>query len=194
MRRLSALIVLLALGVGQPLHAAARLGLSGRLAGVVHDQPAIPDVPVTHEVSGRGTTNLGPTTVAGSFAGTGNIARGQCSGTLTLSSDRGTLTLKLSSVKIASFSECPVPLAWRITQGTGALVGTQGSGTMHLSRRAARFTLVFDGPATAPPPLPSTGPNGNLAALGLVLLLTATAGWRVIRTASPFLRAGQTRP
>lgn len=176
MRVLPAVVATLLLAA--PAHAAPQVGLGGRLAGAVTDHPQPPDVPTQHELTGTGTTNLGPTQVHGTLQGTGFVEWGTCSGALTLTTRQGTLTLRVSSARIGSFSECPTRLSWRISRSTGSLSGSTGSGTMLLTTKGSAFRLVFDGPGTASPPgLPATGlPTGVPA--GAVLLLLSAGGLR----------------
>lgn len=179
MRRLSPLVAVLVLLLVGSADAAGPVGLSGTLTGVVRDEPASPDVPVTHDVNGSGQTNLGPTTVTGSVTGTGFVQFGECYGSLRLRSARGTLTLHVSSARIGGFTDCPTLLRWRIAASSGALAGSLGTGTLHLTRTHGRFRLVFDGPGTAFGRLPTTGATQTDALVGTALLAAAVATARI---------------
>jgi LPXTG-motif cell wall-anchored protein len=180
--RLLPAVAALVLVVAPSAHASPRVGLSGQLTGAVMDQPQVPDVPTEHDLSGRGSTNLGPTVVHGAVSGTGNIAQGTCSGRLELEAPGGTLTLKVGSAPLGPFQECPTALTWRVTASTGALAGSAGRGTMRLITGNGHFRLRFDGPGTPPPALPSTGAATWAAWAGLAALL-AGAGARRLRGA-----------
>jgi hypothetical protein len=62
---------------------------------------------------------IGPAAVAGAINTPGFIASGQATGTLTVYTYQGTLTLFVTSALIPGFSALPTQLNWIITQATG---------------------------------------------------------------------------
>ena len=174
-RLLIALLLLLPVGL-LPVGASAEhpLGLKGTLTGAVTTQPPVPDAPPEHQLVGKGVTNLGATHVHGTVRGTGFVQGGRCSGSLTLSSPRGSASVRISSSSLPGFTECPHLLSWQLTGKSGQLAGIQGSGTMHLVVQGGMFRLTFDGPGSSFPALPSTGGSALLTWSAVVLLMGAS--------------------
>lgn len=163
---------------GQKLPGTKTITLSGEVRGTWTQRPQAPDVGGAYDLSGNGTVSpLGPVQAAGSLHSPGMIAHGQTTGTFTLTSPKGTLTLALSGPAQPGFSAPPTSLTFTVTGGTGTYTGEHGTGTAQLTmtpqRRpatvpgrmtphfivAAMFALTF-GSAPSTPNSPSNPAHG----------------------------------
>jgi hypothetical protein len=117
--------------VGMPTAMSTAVHVNGTTRGEYVRVRANPDTGSTYDFNTTGILpGFGVAAVSGSVQTPGNIATGTASGSLTLFSLKGTLTLKVSSASLPSFSPLPSKLTFTITGGTGAFAGATGSGTI----------------------------------------------------------------
>jgi hypothetical protein len=108
-------------------------GLHGIAVGGYTSTMQIPDTGTAYHLDGQGVfTTLGFATVTGDLHSVGFIAKGQATGTLTLTTAQGTVTLDLTGPTQSSFAPLPEQFTYQITAGTGAYANLQGQGTLDL--------------------------------------------------------------
>ena len=116
-----------------------------------------PDTGKSYRIATVGSISpLGQTSESAKVQTTGFIASGMATGTMTISSRRGNLTLQLKGPVQPGFAPLPTAMSYTITSGTRTYVGANGSGsigiTLHqsfLSDKIGLVTLVFR-PASTP--------------------------------------------
>src|SRR5581483_7237629 len=103
----------------------------GQVTGTWDSVPTLPDVGKTQELSGTGTVApLGAVAVRGELHTPGFVAQGRATATLTLTTERGSVTLQLTGPLQPGFSQPPATFQYTITGGTGAYAGASGSGSV----------------------------------------------------------------
>ena len=113
-------------------------------------RPGLPDTGSTYVLSGKGRTNYGPTKATGQAHGTGFIATGYCTATLSLGGTTGRVTVDITSTKsVHGGDSCQggYAFSWKVEKGsgTGTLAGRGGHGTGFLDVTATKtFTARFD--------------------------------------------------
>jgi hypothetical protein len=107
------------------------VALSGQVSGTWLEQPTIPDVGHTQTLSGSGVVApLGMAQVSGELHTPGFVARGETTGTITLSNADGSVTLRLVGPPQAGFSPPPSSFQYTITGGTGKFAAASGTGVV----------------------------------------------------------------
>jgi hypothetical protein len=128
------------------------IALNGAVGGTWTIQPGIPDVGQTQTLKGSGAVQpLGAVTATGTLHATGFIAMGHAGGTITLSNDRGSVTLQLTGPTQRGFSPLPRQFTYRIVAATGDESGATDSGAATLVEVLAAGDVP--GPSTASPPI-----------------------------------------
>ena len=125
----------------------AYLDIQGSGHGSVLSTRHNPDTGTAEVLLGSATVKgEGPVLITGTVQGTGNIARGQAGGSITISDARGDLTLKLTGPTTAG-STAPKSGTYQFTveSGTGGFARTFGNGTVALTLGAKSFRLAFHG-------------------------------------------------
>jgi hypothetical protein len=89
---------------------------------------------------------LGAVNLSGTLQGTGDIARGQANGELTLSNERGSVTLYLVGPDQGMFAPMPQAFHFSTVNATGAYKGLRITGSVDLVQhtRNETFTLTVD--------------------------------------------------
>jgi hypothetical protein len=109
------------------------LALNGQVTGTWSAHPANPDIGPIQTLTGSGTVRpLGHVQAHATLHLTGFIASGHATGTLTLASRRGSVTLALVGATQPGFSGAPTTWSYTIVQGSGRWVRAAGHGTMTL--------------------------------------------------------------
>lgn len=110
--------------------AVVTLPLAGTITGAYSIPPlANPDAGQTYLFNGSGTAGaLGAVSATGSVRLPGFISSSQATGTLMLSNSLGSVTLQLTGPIEPGFGAFPKTLNYKISSGTGAYAGNQGSG------------------------------------------------------------------
>jgi hypothetical protein len=130
------------------VHGVTYLFLNGSGHGTFSRSPVpIADVGVTDVFQGRALLGqLGTVTLAGSLTGTGFIAQGHATGTLTLKNTRGSVTLTLTGAPEGGF-QAPQSgtYTFAVESGTGAYARTVGTGKVDLALGSGTFTMAFHG-------------------------------------------------
>ncbi len=111
-------------------HAAVtQVALNATTKGLFYTTKANPDTGTTYHIFTTGKTSGGAVVgVSGDLTTPGFIAQGRTSGTLTIFTTRGSLTLNVTGPLQAGFTPLPSTLGFTITGGTGAFANVQ-SGT-----------------------------------------------------------------
>jgi hypothetical protein len=144
-------------------HSAHHLTLTGQVSGTWVRVFSNPDVGATQALTGSGTVKpLGNVQANGTLHLTGFVAQGEATGTLTLTTGRGRVTLALVGPPQPGFSGPPSSFHYTITGGTGRFAHATGSGTAGFTETSgmlpncppnalclplALFTLTFPAPA-----------------------------------------------
>jgi hypothetical protein len=127
--------------------------LVGSVSGTYAVSPGLPDTGATYTLHGQGRTNYGATTVTGSAHGTGFIAQGRCTASITVHAHTGAITVAITSKQLVpGGSSCRSGYAFtrRTTGGTGSFAHRPGTGRGYLDVRPATsagttsFGLSFD--------------------------------------------------
>ena len=115
--------------------AADALHFSGTTKGTFVATQSNPDTGKDYHVVTQGKTTIGtPIAVTGDLVTPGFVAQGRTTGTLTVTTAKGTLTLAISSPLQKGFSPLPSLLTYRITGGTGVFANQHsGRGTISVS-------------------------------------------------------------
>jgi hypothetical protein len=137
-------------------HAAAPVPITpwGVVSGTWVPGPAPKGGGTLQVLTGSGTVSpVGPVQAALKLQVPGTAQAGRASGTLTLTTTRGTVTLQLQGPLTRGLGGTTLPLNYKITGGTGKYAGATGSGVVVLTEttggtapggHAARaFTLAF---------------------------------------------------
>jgi hypothetical protein len=126
-----------AIVAGARAHLRLRLSLDGTIQGNWTKQSAIPDTGDTLTLQGSGTAQpLDPVAVGGMLQTPGFITKGHTTGTVTLSDDRGSVTLSVvGTLPQVGFSAPPSSFRYTVTDGTGGYAGVWGSGRATLQLR-----------------------------------------------------------
>jgi hypothetical protein len=132
----------------QPLVTSPRpktVKLSGTVKGTYEDIGAIVrDQGLTFHFSGQGKVEpQGTVSLGGALREVGLIAGGRASGTLTLTTSQGSVTLTLTGPKQNGPASLPNHFSFKITAATGAYSRDVGHGTAVLTLKAG--TEVVDG-------------------------------------------------
>jgi hypothetical protein len=97
----------------------------------------------------KGTAHLGrlgTVKVSGSLTGTGFIAQGHATGTLTLSNSRGSVTLTLTGPSQGGFlAPGSGTYTFAVKSGTGAFAHAIGTGKVDISLGSNMFRMSFQG-------------------------------------------------
>jgi hypothetical protein len=121
--------------VGQPIAAdAVRLvRLSGQMHGRFTNSLSLPDTGQQTLIFGTGNLHgLGKTLIAGSLHSVGFIASGQATGSITLFTRRGSLSITLTGPTQSGPSGLPTTLNYQVTKGMGAFRNVSDRGTVEL--------------------------------------------------------------
>ena len=125
-------------------HKHIKLALSGRVTGTWQSVMTNPDAGKEQSLTGSGTVApLGPTQASATLHAPGFIASGRTTGTLTLTGDKGTVTLALKSPVEKGFGAIAANYSFKITGGTGVYKGATGKGTAFLNETGSSFTLTI---------------------------------------------------
>jgi hypothetical protein len=102
-----------------------------------------PDGGPKYQFTGSGVNSaLGKFTMTGHMQGPGFVASGQTIGYLTITTSRGTLTVRVWGPPQAPGS-LPPTMAYRISGGTGAYVNSSGKGNFVLAASDTTLKFVF---------------------------------------------------
>jgi hypothetical protein len=123
------------------------------LSGTVHGKatgptpPPIPDLASSESLEGKGRLSpLGQIHFSGTLHGTGFIAKGPETGTLTLTNKKGSVTLKLVGPTVNGFTPPQSgTYQFSIASGTKAFAKDIGSGTVDIVLSSNKVTLTFHG-------------------------------------------------
>jgi hypothetical protein len=130
----------------------------------------------------------GPVAVAGDLKAPGNIADGVTTGTLTVSTKAGSVTVALTSFRPPVEVGAPIWYRYKVTAGTGTFAGLHDTGSLRLDwvpapAPAPLMTVtppIPATPATAPATTPATtGPSSQTPPTG------PTAGSGTAPTTTP---------
>lgn len=139
-----------------PAHAAqagpgSPLALKGRITGAWSRPISDPDGGEVVNLTGAGNVApLGEAQATGTINGPGRVARGTTTGTLTLTPDGGTLSLRLTGPPQRGASSPSSRLSYKITGGTGAFAGKTGQGAVRLTLTPPKPPRLI--PGKPPPP------------------------------------------
>jgi hypothetical protein len=113
--------------------------LLGHADGSFSAQPSIPDTGNKFDLSGQGRfLGLDMITVSGWVRTTGFVGNdGHATGSVTLSSAKGSVTLELTGPVQPGFSALPEQFSYVVTGGTGAYARVAGQGTLSLMLAAS---------------------------------------------------------
>jgi hypothetical protein len=147
---------------------AAAVHLTGTARGTYHVSIANPDTGKDYTFLGSGQiAPLGTATLNGAIQSPGFIAIGHSTGSLVLSTPKGSVTLNLTGPPQKGFTPVPDVFNFTITKATGTFKGDHGTGYIDLVLGPARpiptpigvapnlpveqgtFTMIF---LTVPPP------------------------------------------
>jgi hypothetical protein len=107
------------------------LSISGKLRGTATARPGSSDPGAALDLSGAGRVDsLGPVQFAGALEGVGRIRRGRAVGSLTLSAERGSITLRLLGPAQGRRARLPDRFRFVVQDQTGAtrpLKGNRGT-------------------------------------------------------------------
>jgi hypothetical protein len=107
--------------------------LHGHLHGSYTIVPSNPDTGTQYDLSGSGYIHgLGQVTATAELRSVGFIGNGHATGTLTLQTANGTVTLQLVGPSQPGFAPLPNHFHYTIVSATGADTGMHGSGTIDL--------------------------------------------------------------
>jgi hypothetical protein len=110
------------------------LALHGQFKGVYGANARIPDAGTSYALSGSGKAGrLGHMAIHVDLQSTGFIARGNSTGTLTLSGPKGTLKLQLVGPTQSGFARLPATYSYSVSGGTGRFAHVKDQGTITLS-------------------------------------------------------------
>lgn len=88
---------------------------------------------------------LGSVQLTGSLHGTGDIARGQANGEITLTNARGSVTLELVGSEQGMFAPLPQEFHFSVVSATGAYQGLQMTGSVDLAQHPdGSFKMTFE--------------------------------------------------
>lgn len=125
-------------------------GLRGTVQSSYTTQAPFPDSGTTLALAGFGRVQpLGVVQVTGEIHTVGFVRRGRATGTLTLSNNRGTVTLDLEGPEQGGLAPPPPRLHYTVSGGTGDFESMTGAGKVALHRtdeddnRNGRATLRF---------------------------------------------------
>lgn len=124
---------------------AARHPLTGafNIAGTYTQPFGNPDGGPRYQFTGSGVNNaLGHFTMTGHMQGPGFVASGQTIGHLTITTSRGTLTVRVWGPP-QSPGSLPPTMAFKISSGTGAYANSSGKGQLILSASETTHKFVF---------------------------------------------------
>jgi hypothetical protein len=126
--------------------------LTGEVSGTDASSPG-GDTGRTTTLQGSGQVSpLGAVDVSGALTSPGFIATGHSGGAVTLSNDKGSVTLQLRGAPQKGFSALPSSLHYRIVEGSGSYSNLRGGGTVDLSFiEAAVDTIDAPGAGKAQP-------------------------------------------
>jgi hypothetical protein len=117
--------------------------LQGHVQGTYTVSQRIPDVGKEHDLTGAGhVKGLHHVTVTAALHSTGFIATGHAGGTLTLTTDQGSVTLQLEGPEQPGFAPLPKTFQFTVVDATGAYQGWQASGTVQLHLHASTGTFT----------------------------------------------------
>jgi hypothetical protein len=130
--------------------ASAHTHLSGEVSGTWSAQPPPPDGGTTQSLTGTGqVAPLGTVQATGTLVTPGFVGTGQTTGTMTLTTASGSITIQLAGPPQPGFSGPPTRFHFTITGGTGSFAGATGQGRAILHESPAQagmppvFTLTF---------------------------------------------------
>lgn len=124
------------------------LFINGTLHGTAKTvAPPIPDLAATTSIQGHGKLGvLGSVRFSGTLRGTGFIASGNETGTLTLTNKHGKVTLDLLGPQVRGFTPPQSgTYQFHIVSGTKAYAKDIGSGTVDITLSDGKVTLTFHG-------------------------------------------------
>ena len=132
--------------------------LTGRGTGTFQATRSKPDVGA--EFKFQGTAQMaalgGPVDVTGNLKTPGNTPDGLTTGTLTISTKAGSVTVALTSFRPSVEVGAPIWYRYRVTDGTGSFVGLKDTGSLRLDWVPAP---VVDPPVTINSPKSPTSPT-----------------------------------
>jgi len=138
--------------------------LTGRGTGTFQTTRVNPDVGT--EFKFQGTAQMaalgGPVSVAGELHTPGNIADGVTIGTLTVSTNAGSVTVALTSFRPPVAVGAPIWYRYRVTAGTGSFVGLHDTGSLRLDWVPAPMPVPLTttpSPNAPTPVAPATSPT-----------------------------------
>ncbi|HKB01913.1 MAG TPA: hypothetical protein VKD90_06815 [Gemmataceae bacterium] len=140
----------------------------------------------------------GSVAVAGDLKTPGNIADGVTTGTLTISTKAGSVTVALTSFRPPVEVGAPIWYRYRVTAGTGSFVGLHDTGSLRLDWVPAPtpdpvLTVNSPTPRTSPTPVtPATAPATTSATTGRPSPTTPTGTTTSSGTAATTTPAGTT--
>lgn len=125
------------------------LFLNGTLHGKASTPtaPPIPDIGSSLSIQGQGKLSpLGSVRFSGTLHGTGFVATGEATGSLTLTNKRGSVTLSLEGPPQPGFTPPGSgTYQFHVTGGTKAYKKDIGSGTVDITLANGKITLTFHG-------------------------------------------------
>ncbi|GAC1449035.1 MAG: hypothetical protein NVSMB9_32740 [Isosphaeraceae bacterium] len=83
---------------------------------------------------------FGPLFIGGNLRTPGFIQQGHVTGTIHVSSFRGTVDLDVTGPQVPGFSQLPSTLTFKASHGTGRFVGASGTGTIDVTLRPANVS------------------------------------------------------
>ncbi|AGA26693.1 hypothetical protein Sinac_2381 [Singulisphaera acidiphila DSM 18658] len=111
-----------------------KVSLSGTARGVYTSHQSNPDTGTTVQGTAKGRIlPLGQTSIVGSFLVPGLLRAGKVEGSMTLKSQRGSVTLNITAPSSISAASSSHYFTYQIVSGTGQFRNAQGSGTVDLT-------------------------------------------------------------
>jgi hypothetical protein len=112
----------------------AQVLLTGPIKGVLLSKPGMPDTGQQYQLSASGRIQpAGLVAAFGKLQTPGFINSALTTGTITLSSRQGSLSVKLTSDPQDGFSQLPEVFTYQIVHGSGHFLGATGGGTVLLT-------------------------------------------------------------